>query len=232
MAITPLQFTGVSTFSNDFQSILSRAVSIAQLPIKALQNQQSNLLQEKQLATSLESAVSALTGSVTRLGNIGASQGIAGASSNTTKVVVNSTTATAPASYAITNISSLASAASASTVSGYTDASSASVSASGTMQLKINGVAVTPDITLGAGQNNLNGLVDAINGLNAGVTASVISTGTGATPYYLSISANSTGLNALSLVDDPTSTNGGPPRMRTSLSTAPTSPAPPMSSAA
>jgi flagellar hook-associated protein 2 len=125
-------------------------------------------------------------------------------------VVVNSTTATTPASYAITNISSLASAASASTVSGYTDASSASVSASGTMQLKINGVAVTPDITLGAGQNNLNGLVDAINGLNAGVTASVISTGTGATPYYLSISANSTGLNAISLVEDPNSTNGGP----------------------
>jgi flagellar hook-associated protein 2 len=133
-----------------------------------------------------------------------------GTSSDTTKVVVNSTTATTPASYAITDISSLASAASASTVTGYADASTATVSASGTMQLKINGVAVGSNITLDADQNNLDGLANAINGLNAGVTASVISTGTGATPYYLSISANSTGLNAISLVEDPNGTNGGP----------------------
>ncbi len=210
MAITPLSFTGVSTFSNDFQTILSRAVSIAQLPITALQNHQADLLQEKQLATSLESAVSDLAASVTNLGNIGSSQGMTGSSSDTTKVVVNSTSATAPASYAITNISSLASAASASTLNGYADPSATTVSASGTMQLKINGVAVSPNITFGADQNNLDGLADAINGLNAGVTASVISTGTGATPYYLSLSASSTGLNAISLVEDPNGTNGGP----------------------
>jgi flagellar hook-associated protein 2 len=210
VGITPLTFTGVSSFSNDFQTILTRAVSIAQLPITALQNQDSDVLQEKTLAASLQSAVAALATSVTNLGSIGSSQGMAGTSSDTTKVVVNSTTATAPASYAITNISSLASAASASTVSGYADASSTAVSASGTMQLSINGVAVSPNITLDASQNNLDGLANAINGLNAGVTASVISTGTGATPYYLSISANSTGLNAITLVEDPNGTNGGP----------------------
>jgi hypothetical protein len=60
VAISPLAFTGVSSFSNDFQAILNRAVAIAQLPIKALQNHQSDLLQEKQLATSLEGAVSNL----------------------------------------------------------------------------------------------------------------------------------------------------------------------------
>ena len=210
MGITPLTFTGVSTFSNDFQTILNRAVSIAQLPITALQNQDSDVLAEKTLAASLQSAVSDLATSVTNLGSIGSSQGMAGSSSDKTKVVVNSTTATTPASYAITNISSLASAASASTVKGYADASASQVSASGTMQLQINGVAVGSNITLDADQNNLDGLANAINGMNAGVTASVISTGTGATPYYLSISANSTGLNAISLVEDPTGTNGGP----------------------
>ena len=209
-SITPLTFTGVSSFSNDFQTILTRAVSIAQLPITALQNQDSNVLQEEQLATGLESAVSDLATSVTNLGNIGSGQGMTGSSSDTTKVVVNSTTATSPASYAVTIISSLATTASASTVSGYADASTATVSASGTMQLRINGVAVSPNITLDASHNNLDGLADAINGLHAGATASVISTGTGATPYYLSISANSTGLNAISLVEDPNGANGGP----------------------
>jgi hypothetical protein len=44
VAISPLTFTGVSSFSNDFQTILNRAVAIAQLPITALQNHQSDLL--------------------------------------------------------------------------------------------------------------------------------------------------------------------------------------------
>ena len=55
--------------------------------------------------------------------------------------------------------------------------------------------------------NNLNGLRDAINALGAGVTATVLSTGSGATPYHLSISANATGANAIQLVDQGTSAN-------------------------
>ena len=206
MGITPLTFTGVSTFSNDFQSILTRAVSIAQLPITALQNRQANILQEKQLATSLESAVTDLTASVTSLGNLGSSQGLVGSSSDTTKVVVNSTTATTPISYSINNISSVASAASETSLLGSANATTASVSTSGTVRLVIGGQAVTPDITLDAAHNNLTGLRNAINALGAGVTASVLTTGTGATPYYLSVSATSTGQKAIQLIEDPTGT--------------------------
>ena len=206
MSITPLTFTGVSTFSNDFQTILTRAVSIAQLPITALQNQQADILQEKQLATSLESAVSDLTASMTNLGNLGSSQGLVGSSSDTTKVVVNSTTATTPISYSINNVTSVASAASETSRRGYADSTTAQVSNSGTLRLVIGGQAVTPDITLDAAHNNLTGLRDAINALGAGVTASVLTTGTGATPYYLSVSANSTGQKAIQLIEDPTGT--------------------------
>jgi flagellar hook-associated protein 2 len=204
VAISPLAFTGVSSFSNDFQTILNRAVAIAQLPITALQNHQSDLLQEKQLATSLEGAVSNLTASITNLGAIGASQGLVGSSSDTSKVVLNSTSATTPVSYAISNISSVAKAASETSLLGYADGNTAPVSGSGTVRLKIGGVAVTPDITLDAAHNNLTGLRDAINALGAGLTASVLTTGTGPTPYYLSVSATSTGQNAIELVEDPT----------------------------
>ena len=96
MAITPLSFTGISQFSNDFQTILNRAVAIAQLPVTALQNQQTNILQEKQLSTSFETAVSALAATVTNLGAIGASQAMGATSSDTSKVTIASTSATGP----------------------------------------------------------------------------------------------------------------------------------------
>jgi hypothetical protein len=38
MTITPLTITGLSSFSDDFQTILNRAVSIASLPLSELQN--------------------------------------------------------------------------------------------------------------------------------------------------------------------------------------------------
>ncbi len=62
----------------------------------------------------------------------------------------------------------------------------------------------TYTINLTSQTNNLNGLVSAINGLGAGVTASVLTTGSGATPNYLSLSAASTGATTLQLIDDPT----------------------------
>lgn len=36
MGLTPLAFTGISSFSQDFQTILKRAVDIAALPAKML----------------------------------------------------------------------------------------------------------------------------------------------------------------------------------------------------
>ncbi len=202
--LTPLSFTGVSNYASDFQSVINRAVSIAQLPITALENQQSDISTREQLGTAIQSAVASLAATVTNLGTLATTGGLSGSSSDTSVAEVDSTTATTPGSYAITEVTSLAATASASTTNGYADATTAPVSTTGTMQLVINGTAVSPNIDLtGTGDNNLNGLVNAINALDAGFTASVINTGTGATPYYLSISANSTGRNTIQLVDDP-----------------------------
>jgi flagellar hook-associated protein 2 len=210
MAITPLTFTGVSTFSNDFQTILNRAVSIASLPAKALQNKQTDLLQEKQLTTSLESVVSDLANSVSNLGALGSNQALVGNSSDSTKVAVNSASGSTPVSHSITNITSVAKAASESSLTGYADATAATVSSTGTVELFVGGS--SKQFTLAAGKNNLAGLRDAINAQGLGVTASVLTTGTGLTPFYLSISASSTGQNALQLVDDP---NGTPTQLLT-----------------
>jgi flagellar hook-associated protein 2 len=205
MGLTPLAFTGISQFSSDFQTILNRAVSIARLPITALQNRQADLLQQKQLTTNLEGVVADLATSVTNLGNIAAKQAVTFTSSDLSKVTVNNMTATTPATYTITNISSVAQTASESTLNGYADASAAPVASSGSVQLMVGGQAVGDPITMDADHNNLTALRDAINAIpNSGVTATILSTGTGATPYYLSISATATGQNAIQLMDGTT----------------------------
>ena len=203
-ALTPLTFSGLSPYAKDFQSILTRAVDIAQLPITQLQNEASDIANQEQLASGIQSAVATLATTISNLNNLGKNQSLMGMSSDNTKVQVNNSSLASPASFQITNISSLASTASFSTSSGYANAASTPVSTTGTMQLVINGSAVVPNIDLtGSGQNNLNGLASAINALHAGVTATVINTGTGATPYYLSISSNTTGQNNIQLFDDP-----------------------------
>ena len=57
---------------------------------------------------------------------------------------------------------------------------------------------VTEAFTVPGNNNSLNGLRDAINASGAGVTASIINTGSGATPYQLVISANDTGTGTTS----------------------------------
>ena len=316
MSIAPLTFTGVSSFSNDFQTILTRAVSIANLPVTALTNQQTDIQSEKVLASGLSAAISALGTSLGSLAALGKTNGMVPTSSDTSIVTATSTGTPTAATYAITNVTSVARAASETSLSGYagqqysvaftpltgdaispdqqsltftvndsagkpqtttvklaagltglngagaasainaalqatgnatlmgitatansgagtvsftgnsaasftvafggvtgidstggfasvqnsTQTSAATpVSASGSLQLNLGGVKTT--IVLPAGQNNLMGLSNAINKLNLGVTASVLNTGTGSSPNYLTLSANQPGLTTLSLAD-------------------------------
>lgn len=318
MSIQPLTFTGVSSFSNDFQTILSRAVSIAQLPLTALTNQQTNIQSEKMLATNLSSAIADLGSSLGSLATLGKSQGMAATSTNTAVVTATASGAVSGATYSVSNVTSIARAASETSLVGYAgsqysvayntltgdaatpdtqsltftvnDASgnpqtttvqlsagsagldgtaaasaindalqatgnaalmgitatadsgsgtilfsgsssspfsvsfggvtgvdntggfasvqnseqtstAAQVSKTGTLELNLGGTKTT--IVLAPDKNNLAGLSEAINNLNLGVTASILTTGTGSTPNYLTLSANRTGVTTLTLTDDP-----------------------------
>jgi flagellar hook-associated protein 2 len=204
MSFAPLTFTGISSFSQDFQTILNRATQIASLPITALQNQQKDLLQQKLLVTNLSGAVDSLASSVSALGALGDNKALSASSTNTAKVTASNVNSSAPANYTITEITSVAKAAAETSVSGYADSTAAAVSSTGTVQLTVGSSNYSINLT---GKNNLTGLRDAINNLGAGVTASVLTTGTGANPYYLSVTANSTGATTLELRDDPAGAN-------------------------
>ncbi len=199
MSLTPLVFSGISKYSSDFQTILDRTVKIASLPITALQNQQKDLVERKAVASGLQGAVSALGASLKSLSQIGDRRAVTGTSTNASKVAVRSVTASSTGSYQLTNVTSIASAAAETSVISYADSSSTAVSSTGELELKVG--SNTFSVSLTPAQNHLAGLRDKINGLGAGVTASILTTGTG---NYLSISANTTGATTLTLKDDPT----------------------------
>ena len=196
MSFAPLTITGVSQFSADFQTILNRAVKIAQIPITLLQNKDSDLLQQKTLLSGLSGSAGALATSLKSLGTIASYQALAAVSSQPAVVSATSAGATSPAAYTIDSITSLATAASERSVAGYADSAATAVSANGTVKLAVGAQNYQFTLT----NNSLVGLRDKINSLAAGVTASILTTGTG---NYLSVSANAAGATTLTLTDDP-----------------------------
>src|SRR5215472_2233571 len=151
----PLVFTGISTFSSDFQSILTRQDSIEQLPIKALQNQESTNLSKKQALIAINPAVASVGSAIAALGTLASNQGVSASSSDTTTVSVLNIGATAPASYTISNIQSLAAVASETSVGGYSNTTTTPVSISGHVDLVVGSNTYHLDLT---NSNNLNGL--------------------------------------------------------------------------
>src|SRR5678816_4432663 len=99
LPFTPLSFTGISSYSQDFNTVLQRAVSIASLPLKRLQNDDADILSRKATLGSLTSSVGALAASVTALGNVAHSGGRVATSSDTVEVSVAYAGATSSATY-------------------------------------------------------------------------------------------------------------------------------------
>jgi flagellar hook-associated protein 2 len=124
-------------------------------------------------------------------------------SSNEAAVTVTNSGATSPSTYTINSVTSVASAASETSLASYTDSASTPITTGtttpGAMQLVVGSQQYNFTLT----QNNLSGLVSQINGLNAGVTASILTTSSG---NYLSLQANSTGATTLQLNDESSTT--------------------------
>ena len=197
MSITPLKFTGISTFSEDFQTILTRAVSIATVPVQQLQNNQTKILGQKQALGSLRSAVADLALSIARLGGIGANRSLSVSSSNNNRVAVTNNGIVASGVYHITGITSVAAAASENFVAGVDTQDATQVDADGALELVVG--TSTLAINLTSETNNLLGLRDAVNAAGAGVTATIINSGESTGAYYLSITAQQTGETTLAL---------------------------------
>ncbi len=159
-----------------------------------LQSKDSALLQQKTLLGSLQTSVADFASSLSALGKVGSTKALSASSSDSTVLTATATGATAAATYTINSITSAATAASERSTIGYADAGSTPVSTSGDVTIQVG--ATTKTLTLA--NNSLTSLRDQINGLNLGVTASILTTANG---NYLSVSANTTGHTTLKLFD-------------------------------
>ncbi|MCX6586943.1 MAG: flagellar filament capping protein FliD [Acidobacteria bacterium] len=204
MGLEPIRFSGVSSYSADFQKILDRTVAIGAQPINAIQRDQTKLVQQRTLAVGIQTSAEALKKAVSDLGDLGRSRAVGGVSSNSSKVSVGAVTATTPATYTISDVTSLARSSSA-TSAGYASSTTGTVSLSGNVRLGFAGKEF--DISLSAQENTLTGLRDKINALGAGVTASILTTGSGETPYYLSLTSTTSGEKPITLTSDPSGAN-------------------------
>ncbi|HTR38649.1 MAG TPA: flagellar filament capping protein FliD [Bryobacteraceae bacterium] len=196
-SVGSLYFTGLSSYSDDFQSVIQRAVQIAQLPLTKLQNEQADDMNKKAALVALNPVVSNLGSAVAALGTIASGGSLSATSSDSTTVSVVNTGASGTGNYVISNIQSLASVASEMSLTHYANAASTPVSTSGHVNLVVGSNTYQLDLT---GHNNLNGLVDAINKANAGVNATILSTDSG---NYLSITALHSGATTLQVNDVP-----------------------------
>jgi flagellar hook-associated protein 2 len=193
----PQTFTGVSKYSSDMQSILTRTQQIAQVPVTALQNDQATLKSEVTALASLQTAVGSLASAISSLGFLASAGALTAASGNTDVVsaTVSGSGATA-GTYTIGKITSLASVSTATANDAVADPAATSVAPADTNTLYLTVGDTQTSIVLTSASNNLNGLRDAINGANAGVTASILTTSEGS---YLTLNATVAGATAITL---------------------------------
>jgi flagellar hook-associated protein 2 len=175
-------FNGTSTYASDLQTVITRAVGIASLPITLLQNKQSTYTsQQSELQTlgndfqNLQSALSAVDSA--------SSSGSLSPSVDNTSVASASVTSGALAGTYSVNISSLGAltnSISKSSLPAVSDPTSGNISTSSAFTLSVNGT----NYTLTPAANNLNSLVAAINASGAKVQATIVNVGGSTSPNY------------------------------------------------
>jgi len=191
-------FTGTSRYSSDLQQVLTRAISIASLPLNLLNNQLTTLQSRSDALNSLDGKFAAVLSAV---------QGISTAADSTTAsvsdtdiVAAHSDPSALPGTYSIHVVSQGAptSAMSLGTLPAVTDPSIQSITTSGSLTLTVGG---TP-FTITPASNTLSALADAINSSGANVTANIINLGSPSAPNYkLSLKTTKLGNIAVQLND-------------------------------
>lgn len=221
MATTSVS-SGLATGSINVDSIVSGLMTIARQPLDQLNKKQTSYQSKITALGTLTSKVDALQTAAKNLGSTSASSLLAfKASASDSTVLSASASSTAAAGTYSVSVTSLAKAQqlvatgqTSSTASIGTGTASVVTFDFGTISggTLTNGVYTgatftsngsgTQTITIDSTNNTLEGIRDAINAKNMGVTASIVNDGSG-TPYRLTIASNSTGAsNSIKITTD------------------------------
>ncbi len=194
-------FTGLSTYSSDLNSAISREVQIASLPIQILQNDVTTLNGQVSEMQTVNSDVQAVQSAIAALATASGSMLSASVSNPAVGAAALASNATAGSySLEVDNLGSYSDALSIDGLPVVTDPTAQSISSSGTYTLTVNGQTVQPPLQPAGA--SLDALAQAINGANAGVQAAVVNVGGSSAPdYRLSLQSTQYGSVSMQLND-------------------------------
>src|SRR5208283_4112416 len=172
-------FNGTSQYASSLQQVITRAVSIASLPIVQLQSQQQTTNQQITDATTLESTITALNTALQGLSNSGGNTQSTSLSDSSV-LQANASSSALPGTYTIQVLDpgSSSSAMSSDGLTTVTDPTSQSISGSSSYTLTVG----SSTYTIQPSGNNLDALAQAINSSGAGVQATIINVGAPSQP--------------------------------------------------
>jgi len=197
MAEPLISFGGIAT-GLDTQSIIAALVGIRRRPISLLAAQQSGFENLKTRYGTLKNKLEALKNAADALRNSSDFLSFSSSVSDETVLSAVAGGSASPGSFTV-NVTALAKAESEGST-GFADFDTTPL---GTGTLKITLAGTEHDIVIGSGEDTLEGLRNAINDADIGVTATVVNQGSGSTPYKLVVTADDTGsANAISFSDD------------------------------
>ena len=205
--------TSATTSANiDVNGIVSQLMTLEQQPINKLNAREAGYQAKLSAYGSVQGALSSLQGAATLLGSASRTQAQSASSSDSTSVTASATGTAAPGVYGI-DVTALAQAQrlvamgqasqtaaigsgvattlsfDMGTISGGTFNANTGLYTGASYASSGSGIQT---VTIDSSNNTLQGIRDAINTANIGVTASIINDG-GASPYRLVLSSSSTG---------------------------------------
>jgi flagellar hook-associated protein 2 len=199
---TPATFNGTSTFAADLQNSITRAVSIASLPLNQLNANVTDLQNQGSELTTLQNDFAALQTAIQGLDQATNGGNLTASGSDNTVALVNfsSSAAVAGGTYLLNVIDpgSPTTTVSQSSLPTVANPSSSSISSASSFTLSVGGT----NYTISPTSNTLSGLVQAINSSGAAVSATLVNIGSPSAPdYRLSVQSTALGNVAIQLND-------------------------------
>jgi flagellar hook-associated protein 2 len=197
----------------DVNSIVSQLMAVERQPLDALDQKEATFQAKISAYGNIKSALSSFQTAVRGLSDISKFQILKATSADTTVYTATASSSAVPGNYAV-EVTQLAQ---AHTLRSNGFANLTDVVGSGTLTFQYgtlgsNPFALNPDkaaqtVTIGASQNTLSGIRDAVNAANIGVTASIVNDGAAGTPYKLVFTSKDTGESSslkVTVTDDDT----------------------------
>ncbi len=195
MAEPTISFGGIAS-GLDTKAIIAALSAINKKPIDLLQNKASQFAGLKQRYEQLRGKLQTLQDTVSDIAKSTDLLSFSATSSNTNILTATASGSAAAGSFNVA-VNALAKA-QVSTSAGFADYTTTSA---GTGDLKFTIGSTTTTISIASGKDTLEKVRDAINDAKFGVTATIVSEGTGTTPYKLVLQSNKTGTDNAFTID-------------------------------